>query len=209
MVLTRNGEATKERLIEAALALYAERGYAGTCLDAILERASSSKGAFYHHFDSKEALTARALARYWQALLGVLDDAWDEGGTVSERLERLLEQLGASEEALTGCPIGLLGFEARSLPPQVQQALREGLAQWCEHLATRLAEAGVGDPARARALAERLFVLFEGGVLVERMSGSCCALKSALASWRDEVLAAVRLPRGDLQNSVPAHGNVP
>jgi AcrR family transcriptional regulator len=209
MVLTRNGEATRERLIEAALALYAERGYAGTCLDAILERASSSKGAFYHHFDSKEDLTARALSRYWQALLDVLDDAWSEGGSLQARLERLLKQLGASEETLTGCPIGLLGFEARSLPPQVQQALREGLAQWCDRLAARLTEAGVGNPRRARALAERLFVLFEGGVLVERMSGSCCALKSALASWRDEVLAAVRLPRHELRNSVPAHGNPP
>ncbi len=39
-----------------AKVLFAERGYEGTSIEAVLEAASISRGALYHHFDSKEAL---------------------------------------------------------------------------------------------------------------------------------------------------------
>lgn len=42
--------------MEAARGLFAERGYEATSIEAVLEAAAVSRGALYHHFDSKEAL---------------------------------------------------------------------------------------------------------------------------------------------------------
>lgn len=192
MVLTRNAEATQQRLMDAALELYAERGYAGTCLDAILKRASSSKGAFYHHFISKEQLTAQALELHWESLLHTVQCSWARGKSPQEKLDGLLRLLGVGGDHLPACPLGLLGFESRSLPGQVQETLARGLERWSRQLSDLLADLGVADPARCKALAEQLFLTYEGGVLMWRISGSHESLTAGLLGWRERVLAAAR-----------------
>ena len=51
---TRDFARTRALLIETAGQLFASRGYDGTSVDAIIRQAGVSKGAFYHHFSSKE-----------------------------------------------------------------------------------------------------------------------------------------------------------
>ncbi|MGH3278042.1 MAG: TetR/AcrR family transcriptional regulator [Trebonia sp.] len=50
------GRATRGQLIEAATGLFAEHGYEGTSIEAVLTAAGVSRGALYHHFAGKEAL---------------------------------------------------------------------------------------------------------------------------------------------------------
>jgi len=47
---------TKKALLEVATRLFAENGYAGASLDAIVAGAQVTKGALYHHFSGKQAL---------------------------------------------------------------------------------------------------------------------------------------------------------
>lgn len=56
MVRQARSEATRKRIINAAVDLFAEVGYQATGLGDIIERAEMTKGALYYHFDSKEAL---------------------------------------------------------------------------------------------------------------------------------------------------------
>ena len=50
------GRATREQLVTAATALFAQRGYEHTSIEAVLEQTGASRGALYHHFASKQAL---------------------------------------------------------------------------------------------------------------------------------------------------------
>src|SRR5712692_4240121 len=59
---------TRERLIEAAIALFWEKGYANTSMTDLLAAARANSGSFYHFFDSKEDLLLAMLDRY-QAML--------------------------------------------------------------------------------------------------------------------------------------------
>jgi AcrR family transcriptional regulator len=55
------GQATRDQIVAIASELFASRGFDGTSIDAVLERAGVSRGSLYHHFASKEALFEAAL----------------------------------------------------------------------------------------------------------------------------------------------------
>jgi AcrR family transcriptional regulator len=50
------GQATRDNLVAVATRLFAERGFEGTSIEAVLDEAGVSRGSLYHHFASKEAL---------------------------------------------------------------------------------------------------------------------------------------------------------
>ena len=50
------GQATRDRLVDVATTLFAELGYDGTSIEAVLDAAEVSRGSLYHHFASKQAL---------------------------------------------------------------------------------------------------------------------------------------------------------
>jgi AcrR family transcriptional regulator len=56
MVRQARSEATRKKIINAAVELFAEVGYQATGLGDIIERAELTKGALYYHFDSKDTL---------------------------------------------------------------------------------------------------------------------------------------------------------
>jgi AcrR family transcriptional regulator len=51
--------ATRERILEAALEVFASKGYHGAIVDDIGRASRTSKGAVYHHFPNKEAVCPR------------------------------------------------------------------------------------------------------------------------------------------------------
>jgi AcrR family transcriptional regulator len=61
-------EATRQRIIDAAVGLFSERGYGETGLADVLQRAGVTKGAFYYHFDSKDALAVAVIDQFQIAI---------------------------------------------------------------------------------------------------------------------------------------------
>jgi len=49
---------SRQKLLDAAISLVREKGYAATTVDQVCERAGLTKGAFFHYFESKDALAA-------------------------------------------------------------------------------------------------------------------------------------------------------
>ena len=63
MVRQARSEATRQRIVNAAVELFSDVGYQATGLGDIIERAQLTKGALYYHFDSKEALATAIITR--------------------------------------------------------------------------------------------------------------------------------------------------
>ncbi|HEV2122145.1 MAG TPA: TetR/AcrR family transcriptional regulator [Chloroflexota bacterium] len=69
-------DATKERMLEAAADVFADKGFYGAAVDDIVRASDTSKGSFYFHFPSKKGiftalldhLTARLLERVERAI---------------------------------------------------------------------------------------------------------------------------------------------
>ncbi len=84
--MARDAERTRRRILSVALALFRERGYAGTTMRAIAEEAGLSLGAAYHHFENKQAIVA---AFYEQQ-----QRAHEEALASSTQIADLRERLG-------------------------------------------------------------------------------------------------------------------
>jgi AcrR family transcriptional regulator len=92
--LTPKARRTRERILEAALELFADRGYEATTMRDVAREAEASLGLAYRYFASKEEF---ALALYMR--LAEESEEWArdglEGGTVAERFEAaMLAKLG-------------------------------------------------------------------------------------------------------------------
>jgi AcrR family transcriptional regulator len=61
MVPQARSEITRQKILNAAIELFSEVGYAAAGLGEIIDRAGMTKGALYHHFDSKEALATAVI----------------------------------------------------------------------------------------------------------------------------------------------------
>jgi len=62
-------EATRRKILDAAIDVFGEVGYAAAGWNTIIERTGMTKGALYHHFDSKESLASAIIEEGSEAIL--------------------------------------------------------------------------------------------------------------------------------------------
>ncbi|HEY5923266.1 MAG TPA: TetR/AcrR family transcriptional regulator [Kofleriaceae bacterium] len=62
------GPERRDSILDAALQCFVERGFYGTAIPEIAQKANIAPGTIYHHFESKEALV-NALYRHWKAAI--------------------------------------------------------------------------------------------------------------------------------------------
>jgi AcrR family transcriptional regulator len=79
---------TRAALVSAARELFADKGFAATSRDEIAARAGVTRGALYHHFDSKTAVAAAVVVELESELVARVVDAAREGEDVRAQLHR-------------------------------------------------------------------------------------------------------------------------
>lgn len=116
-------EATRSHLLQAALELFAQSGYDATGVIQICQRAGVSKGAFYHHFPSKQAIFIQLLEDWLAGLDTLLANFRTEYQSVPAYL---LETAGLAENVFQSAsgalPMFLEFWTQASRDPAVWQA---------------------------------------------------------------------------------------
>src|SRR5216684_1080691 len=124
----------RERLLEAGVATFHQRGFNGCSVQDITEAAGVPKGSFYNHFESKEALGAAALEHFWQEGAGDrLQILSEPGRAPRDRLRAYFEQAAADMAAIDytcGCLVGNLAAELSDQSKLVSAQLYAILASW-------------------------------------------------------------------------------
>src|SRR5215813_5351517 len=99
-VATTQKQSAKDKILQAALSVIRSKGYAATTVDDLCSAAGVTKGAFFHHFKSKEEM-AVAAANYWSTMT---DEFFANAPyrKVSDPLERLLGYIDFRKSILQG-----------------------------------------------------------------------------------------------------------
>lgn len=98
MTRTKNAIQTVESIIEISAKLFAEKGYERTTMQEIVDGLGMSKGAIFHHFDSKEEIAQAVAERFCGAMLDAAErTAADTGVPLYERLIKTLLTLQVSD----------------------------------------------------------------------------------------------------------------
>lgn len=86
---------SRERILDAAIEVIAQRGYSGAGIQEIVERSGTSKGSFYFHFPSKEEMVASLVERMSDKLIGKIQDSARDQPTPLHRLAVSMDELMA------------------------------------------------------------------------------------------------------------------
>jgi AcrR family transcriptional regulator len=150
-----------QQIMDAALSVFAERGYDGTRIRHIAERAGVSEGALYSHHKSKEslalALFRQHMTRYSEALAEVADAP---GQSVEQRIKGIATRTLEAFDAEPNSVAFIISHQARfigALPADFPYSIR---------IVERLIRAGQQDRS-VRAGPVRLLAALVFGCIVQ------------------------------------------
>jgi TetR/AcrR family transcriptional regulator, transcriptional repressor for nem operon len=178
----------RTKLLQAALGVIRTKGYNATTVEELCSAAGVTKGAFFHHFDSKEAL-AVAAAAYWSETTGMLfaDAAYHAR---EDPLDRVLGYIDFRASLLSGpveaftCLVGTMVQEAFATSPGIRAACEASIFG---HAATlevdieaAIAQHGV-QGVSARSLALYTQTVLQGGFILAKAQGGAEAAADGVA----------------------------
>ena len=153
MVVKRDPEGTKERLLDAAFGEIYAHGYTAASMDRIVKRSGVTKGALYHHFGSKKEL-AQAMI---DATVGtmVVDAFLAPLGEAENPIDGIQSCLNAQMDCLTpetvicGCPLNNLAQELSGTDDDFQRQIDGLYERWRHSIADALARGQAAGQVRA------------------------------------------------------------
>lgn len=176
---------SRRRLIEAAITLLAERGYAGTSLAAIGETAGVSRGLVTHHFGSKDQCIAEVVTSIRQAVVDRIQGVERHGVAALENLVRTYlgndPTMAASARAMYAVIV-----QAATAGPHVRPAVAENnraLRQMIEGmLSEAIAANEIADDADVPMLAIGIAGVMRGVLIQQRIDDDVDHLRGANAA---------------------------
>ena len=186
----------RDRLLEAAEALFYQEGILRVTVDAIAEKAESTKMTLYRHFASKEALVLAWIelliedySQIWARLAVTHPD--NPAAQITGFAQFITDNL--RETLHRGCPFTNTLAEAGGHFPEVRALIVAHKQRQYQRLATLCTQAGAAEP---EALAKEITLILEGIQVVAQNAGFDDVAGTALA------LIQARLPgRGEPRNS--------
>jgi TetR/AcrR family transcriptional regulator, transcriptional repressor for nem operon len=137
-------EATHDRIVHAAARAIRRSGYSGTGVADIMKDAGLTHGGFYAHFDSREAMLAKAADRAGAESVATLERI--AAAAPPERGLQALTRAYLSKEHLegpdSGCPMAALGSEMPRQAPEVRRAATRRIKEAVDLVARQLPDWG-------------------------------------------------------------------
>ena len=184
--LTRKGQETRRRIVDAAADLIFQQGVAHTTIEDVRAAADVSSSQLYHYFDDKPALV-RAVVDHQADTIVAGQETFDLSSLDGLRAWR--DWVVEHQRELNcsgGCPIGSLGSELAETDPEARAHVADGFNRWEATIQSGLREMH----ARGRltpdtdpdTLALALLAALQGGLLLTQIERNTKPLEAALDS---------------------------
>jgi TetR/AcrR family transcriptional repressor of nem operon len=189
-------------LLDAGIDVIRRQGLAATSVDDVCRAAGVTKGAFFHHFESKEAY-AVAVAEHWKAFADRVFASADYHSLRDPR-ERVLAYLDLREQLIGddlpadySCAVGTMVQEAYDTHPAIREACAASIfghaATLEDDLAAALERAANPGPADAAGLARFTQAALQGAFILGK-AGNDPALARESVHYLREFLVRVLAP---------------
>ncbi len=182
----------KDKLLDAALTVIRTKGYSATTVDDLCVSAGVTKGAFFHHFKSKEDLGVAA-AEFWSTMTGELFVHAPYHQHLKP-LDRIFAYLAFRREILQGelaeftCLVGTMVQETYQTAPQIRDACARSITS---HAATleadielAMAEFGLKVEWTAKSLALHTQTVLQGAFILAKATGGAAIAADSIDHLR-------------------------
>jgi TetR/AcrR family transcriptional repressor of nem operon len=166
----------KTKILDAALTVIRAKGYAATTVDDLCAASDVTKGAFFHHFKSKEDLGVAAV-QHWSEVTGELFAAAPYHRH-ADPLQRVLGYLEFRKQLLTGdvadftCLVGTMVQETFGTSPAIRAACDASISEHAAKVETDIAEAmrqhGIRAQWTAKSLALHTQAVLQGAFILAK-----------------------------------------
>ncbi|MEO8757950.1 MAG: helix-turn-helix domain-containing protein [Devosia sp.] len=166
----------QEQILTAAFTLFLAHGYDGTSLADIVHASGLSKGAFYHHFKSKQALFEEVIARFFPSPFATFD--WSAHERLSadgqrQAIEALYAEIIAASAAMGGDMVRYfaLFFESLSRLATFRAGAHDVYSRLIAALAAAIEVESGASGGICRATARRFIAEQEGELYLWAVTG--------------------------------------
>jgi TetR/AcrR family transcriptional repressor of nem operon len=187
----------REKLIEAAIATVRYKGFSATSVDEICQAAGVTKGAFFHHFASKEAL-AVAAAGEWTDIAEQRIFTLPDWTRIADPLDRLMGHIEFRLSMLDGpaedftCFVGTMVQEAYNSSDPIRAACDASITAYAKRLAEDIEPAirryGITYRVDALGLAYHIQAVLQGAFILAKAKGSPEIARDSVAHLQRYVL---------------------
>jgi len=181
----------KDRLLDAAIKLVWRNSYGSVSVEDICHEGGVKKGSFYHFFPGKNELVAAAFRKRWAEVRPDYDRMFSPTVPPIDRLRAFFSFSLEKQQALhqetgcvLGCPFSSIGTELVAngtddggLRDAIQELVR-GKMRYIESAIRDAMSEGSIRAGNASALAEMLYLYFEGALSQARIQNDLSLLKS-------------------------------
>ena len=178
---------TKQRLLDAGLAMLLEHGYNDLGIQALLEATGIPKGSFYHHFKAKEEFALQVIDQYMRDVhVGLDASLGDTERPPLDRVRRFFEmtQQTYRKEGYMGCLLGGLGQELSGVSEVFRRKIEKCFSEIAARIAVCLEAArqrgDIPADANVQRMASLLVDCWEGAALRSRLRRDAAPLKAML-----------------------------
>jgi TetR/AcrR family transcriptional regulator, transcriptional repressor for nem operon len=192
-MITRKGQATRDRIVAEAATLMYERGVAGTSTEDVQAAAGVSASQIYHYFEDKRSLTRAVIEHQTNVILGFQEpmlarldslDALREWAGVIVDIQRANDFRG-------GCPLGSLASELAESDGPAREDIVAGYRRWRGAIGAGLAgmkdRGELVEDADVDKLATALLTTLQGGLLLTKTLRDGEPLQTALETVIDHI----------------------